>query len=115
MRRSLAWTIATCLLATPVLVPSADAETRKVFCHLNVKTPVLKKTQNSAKCQFSQFQGNAYVIMYPSSRSPLEFQFPVAQQGQTYQRANEKAGLKFTTPQLTLKVFWEDPGTNRQL
>jgi len=114
MRRTLGWSLAACLLATPVFAPSAAADTRKAFCHLNVKTPVLKKTDNSAKCQFSQFQGNAYVVMYPATRSPLEFQFPEAQQGLIYQRANYEEGVKFTTPFLTLKVFWADPGTNRK-
>ena len=41
----------------------ASADTRRVHCHLKVKSPVIKKTQVAANCQFSQYQGNAYVIM----------------------------------------------------
>ena len=114
MRRSSLWTYVAVLFTSATLVPSAHSETRKVFCHLNVKSPVIKKTQNAARCQFSQYQGNAYVILYPGNRSPLEFQFPTNKQNLTYQRTNLEAGIKFTTPTLTLKVFWDDPGTNHR-
>jgi hypothetical protein len=106
------WTFVILLLTSAASLPSAHAETRKVFCHLNVKSTVIKKTQQAARCQFSQYQGNAYVVLYPGNRSPLEFQFPTSKQNLTYQRTNEEAGIKFTTPTLTLKVFWADPGTN---
>ena len=72
--------------------------TRKAFCHLNVKSPVIKKTQDAAHCQFSQFQGNTYVVMYPGNRSPLEFEFPSAKQNQSYERTNRPGGIRFKTP-----------------
>jgi len=56
------------LLSAVTFLPAAEADTRKAFCHLNVKSPVIKKTQDAAHCQFSQFQGNTYVVMYPGSR-----------------------------------------------
>lgn len=90
----------------------ASADTRRVHCHLNVKSPVIKETQVAANCQFSQYQGNAYVIMYPGNRAALEFEFPTAKQGVTYTRTNFWGGIKFSTPVLTLKVFWADPGTS---
>lgn len=108
------WTLVALLLTSAASLPSADAETRKVFCHLNVKSPVIKKTQQAARCQFSQYQGNAYVVLYPGNRSPLEFEFPASKQNLTYQRDNEEGGIKFSTPVLTLKVFWADPGTNHR-
>lgn len=67
----------------------------KAFCHLNVKSPVIKKTQEAAHCRFSQFQGNVYVVMYPGNRSPLEFNFPSAQQNQSYKRTNHQGGIRF--------------------
>ena len=114
MLRALCCCSAGFVLASAVTLQPAEADTRKVFCHLNVKSPVLKRTENAAKCQFSQYQGNAYVLMYPASRSPLEFQFPTTRQGVTYQRKNHDGGIKFTTPALTLKVFWADPGTSHK-
>ena len=90
----------------------ASADTRRVHCHLNVESPVIKKTQVAANCQFSQYQGNAYVIMYPGNRAALEFEFPTAKQGVTYTRVNREGGIRFFTPVLTLKVFWADPGTS---
>ena len=114
MRRCSIWTYVAVLLTSATLAPSAHSETRQVFCHLQVKSPVIKKTQNAARCQFSQYQGNAYVILYPGNCSPLEFEFPASQQNLTYQRANNEGGIKFSTPILTLKVFWADPGTNHQ-
>ena len=90
----------------------ASADTRRVHCHLNVKSPVIKKTQVAANCQFSQFQGNAYVVMYPGNRAPLEFDFPTAKQNLNYERTNRPGGIRFKTPYLTLKVFWNDPGTS---
>ena len=114
MRRSSIWTYVAVLLTFSTLASSAHSETRQVFCHLNVKSPVIKKTQQAARCQFSQYQGNAYVILYPGNRSPLEFEFPASQQNLTYQRANNEGGIKFSTSILTLKVFWADPGTNHQ-
>ena len=114
MLRTLFGCSAAAVLATSCVVPVAEAETRKVFCHLNVKSPVIKKTQNAARCQFSQFQGNAYVIMYPGNRSPLEFEFPTNKQNVIYERKNHDGGIKFTTPYLTLKVFWADPGTEHR-
>ena len=100
-----------------LLMPSlhnapASADTRRVHCHLNVESPVIKKTQVAANCQFSQYQGNAYVIMYPGNRAALEFEFPTAKQGVTYTRVNREGGIRFFTPVLTLKVFWADPGTS---
>ena len=100
------------LLVAGLFSPSVKADTRKAFCHLNVKSPVIKKTQEPARCQFSQYQGNAYVVMYPGNRSPLEFEFPTAKQNQTYERANRQGGIRFKTPYLILKVFWSDPGTS---
>ena len=114
MRRCSIWTYVAVLLTSATLAPSAHSETRQVFCHLNVKSTVIKKTQNAARCQFSQYQGNAYVVLYPGNRSPLEFQFPTSKQNLTYQRTNEDGGIKFSTPTLTLKVFWADPGTNHR-
>ncbi|RPF80687.1 MAG: hypothetical protein CBB80_010665 [Synechococcus sp. TMED20] len=108
------WTFVVLLLSSAASMPSAHPETRKVFCHLQVKSPVIKKTQQAARCQFSQYQGNAYVVLYPGNRSPLEFQFPTSKQNLTYQRTNEDGGIKFSTPTLTLKVFWADPGTNHR-
>ncbi|WP_028953598.1 hypothetical protein [Synechococcus sp. CC9616] len=108
------WTFVVLLLSSAASMPSAHPETRQVFCHLNVKSSVIKKTQNAARCQFSQYQGNAYVVLYPGNRSPLEFQFPTSKQNLTYQRTNEDGGIKFSTPTLTLKVFWADPGTNHR-
>ena len=102
------------VLTSLSLLDPGKADTRKVFCHLNVKSSVIKKTNQAARCQFSQFQGNAYVVMYPSNRSPLEFQFSSAKQGMTYQRSNHEGGIRFNTPELTLKVFWEDPGTSHR-
>ena len=108
------WTYVAVLLTSAMLAPSAHSETRQVFCHLNVKSPVITQTQQAAHCQFSQYQGNAYVILYPGNRSPLEFEFPASEQNLTYQRANEEGGIKFSTSILTLKVFWADPGTNHR-
>ena len=71
----------------------------------------MKWTDNVANCQFSQSQGNVHVVMYPGDRAPLQFQFAAAQQNISYQRSNHEAGIKFTTPVLSLKVFWADPGT----
>ena len=112
MHRRSIWTFVVLLLSSAASMPSADPETRQVFCHLQVKSPVIKKTQQAARCQFSQYQGNAYVILHPGNRSPLEFEFPASKQSLTYQRDNEEGGIKFSTPVLTLKVFWADPGIN---
>ena len=114
MQRPSSWALVASLLASAASLPSAQSETRTVFCHLNVNSPVIKKTQNAARCQFSQYQGNAYVILYPGNSSPLEFQFPTNKQNLTYQRTNDEAGIKFSTPTLTLKVFWSDPGINHR-
>ncbi|AII42395.1 hypothetical protein KR100_03170 [Synechococcus sp. KORDI-100] len=114
MRRSSIWIYVALLLTSSTLASSAHSETRQVFCHLQIKSPVIKKTQQAARCQFSQYQGNAYVILYPGNRSPLEFEFPARKQNITYQRANKEGGIKFSTSILTLKVFWADPGTNHQ-
>ena len=100
------------LLSAVTFLPAAEANTREAFCHLNVKSPVIKKTQEAAHCQFSQFQGNSYVVMYPGNRAPLEFEFPSAQQNQSYERTNRPGGIRFQTSYLTLKVFWNDPGTS---
>ena len=100
------------LLGIGLLSSPVQAETRKAFCHLNVKSPVIKKTQVAANCQFSQFQSNAYVVMYPGNRAPLEFDFPTAKQNLNYERTNRPGGIRFKTPYLTLKVFWNDPGTS---
>ena len=108
------WTLVVLLLTSAASLPPVHAETRKVFCHLNVKSPVIKKTQQAVRCQFSQYQGNAYVVLYPGNRSPLEFEFPASKQNLTYQRDNEEGGIKFSTSTLTLKVFWADPGTNHR-
>ena len=99
------------LLVAGLFSTSVKADTRKAFCHLNVKSPVIKKNQEPARCQFSQYQGNAYVVMYPGNRSPLEFNFPSAQQNQSYKRTNHQGGIRFKTPYLPLKVFWSDPGS----
>ena len=80
---------------------------RKAFCHLNVKSPVINKTQEAAHCQFSQFQENAYVVMYPGNRAPLEFEFPSTQQNQSYERTNRPGGIRFKPPYLTLKGVLE--------
>ena len=69
----------------------------------------MKWTDNVANCQFSQSQGNVHVVMYPGNRAPLPFQFAAAQQNISYHRSNHEAGIKFTTPVLSLKVFWADP------
>ena len=102
-----------CSLCSVVLGTAApvDADTARVHCHLHVTSPVMKRTDNAAKCQFSQSQGNVHVVMYPGYRAPLKFEFPASKQNVTYQRFNHEAGIKFTTPVLTLKVFWADPGT----
>jgi len=92
----------------------AQADTARVHCHLHVKSPVMKRTENAANCQFSQSQGNVHVVMYPGNRAPLQFQFPAAKQNVSYQRFNHEAGIKFTTPVITLKVFWADPGTSHR-
>ena len=73
-----------------------------------------QKDPQAARHQFSQYQGNAYVILYPGNRSPLEFESPASKQNITDQRANKEGGIKFSTPILTLKVFWADPGTNHR-
>lgn len=91
-----------------------QADTARVHCHLHVKSPVMKWTDNVANCQFSQSQGNVHVVMYPGNRAPLQFQFAAAQQNISYQRSNHEAGIKFTTPVLSLKVFWADPGTSHR-
>ena len=52
--------------------------------------------------------------MYPGNRAPLQFQFAAAQQNISYQRFNHEAWIKFTTPVLSLKVFWADPGTSHR-
>ena len=70
----------------------------------------MKRTDNAANCQFSPFQGNFYVVMNPGNRAPLRFEFPASKQNVTYQRLNHEAGIKFTTPVLTFKVFRADPG-----
>ena len=114
IRRALPQIFTAFLLIAGASFNQAQAESRKVFCHLNVKSSVIKKTNQAARCQFSQFQGNAYVVMYPGNRSPLEFQFPTSKQGTNYQRSNYEGGIRFQTPVLTLKVFWEDPGTNHR-
>lgn len=90
-----------------------QADTARVHCHLHVKSPVMKWTDNVANCQFSQSQGNVHVVMYPGNRAPLQFQFAAAQQNISYQRSNHE-GIKFTTPVLSLKVFWADPGTSHR-
>ena len=41
-----------------------------------------------------QYQGNAYVVLYPGNRSPLEFEFPASEQNLTYQ-ANEEVASNF--------------------
>ena len=74
----------------------------------------MKRTDNVANCQFSQSQGNVHVVMSPGNRAPLQFQFAAAQQNISYQRPNHEAGIKFTTPVLSLKVFWADPGTSHR-
>ena len=74
----------------------------------------MKWTDNVANYQFSQSQGNVHVVMYPGNREPLQFQFAAAQQNISYQRSNHEAGIKFTTPVLSLKVFWADPGTSHR-
>ena len=114
MRHSSIWIYVALLLTSSTLASSAHSETRQVFCHLQTKSPVIKKTQQAARCQFSQYQGNAYVILYPGNRSPLEFEFPASKQNLTYQRDNEEGGIKFSTPTLTLKVYWADPGSNHK-
>ena len=88
-----------------------DADTARVHCHLHVKSPVMKRTNSAANCQFSQSQGNVTVVMYPGNRAPLQFEFAASKQNVTYKRHNHEAGIKFSTPALTLKVFWADPGT----
>ena len=102
--------IALLLGATAPVQPDTD----RVHCHLHVKSPVMKWTDNVANCQFSQSQGNVHVVMYPGNRAPLQFQFAAAQQNISYQRSNHEAGIKFTTPVLSLKVFWADPGTSHR-
>ena len=115
MHRSSTWIDVALLLTSSTLASLAHSETRQVFCHLQMKSPVIKKTQQAARYQFSQYQGNAYVILYPGNPSPLDFEFPASQQNITDQRANkEEGGIKFSTPILTLKVFWADPGTNHR-
>ena len=94
--------------------PPVDADTARVHCHLHVKSPVIKRTENAANCQFSQFQGNVHVVMYPGNRAPLRFEFPASRQTVTYKLHNHEAGIKFSTPALTLKVFWADPGTSHR-
>ena len=101
-------TVFSLLLGTAVPV---DADTARVHCHLHVKSPVMKRTDNAANCQFSQSQGNIHVVMYAGNRAPLQFQFPAAKQNVSYQLFNHEAGIKFITPVLSLKVFWADPGT----
>ena len=114
MHRSSTWIDVALLLTSSTLASSTHSETRQVFCHLQMKSPVIKKTQQAARCQFSQYQGNAYVVLHLGNRSPLEFEFPASKQNLTDQRANEKCGIKFPTPVLTLKVFWAEPGTNHR-
>ena len=82
MHRSSTWIDVALLLTSSTLASSTHSETRQVFCHLQMKSPVIKKTRK----------------------------LPV-----TDQRANkEEGGIKFSTPVLTLKVFWADPGTNHR-
>ena len=91
--------------------PPVDADTARVHCHLHVKSPVMKRTNSAANCQFRQSQGNVHVVMNPGLPGGLQFVFPASKQNVTYQRFNDEAGIQFTTPELTLKVFWADPGT----
>ena len=102
-----------CSLVLGTAAP-VDADTARVYCHLHVKSPGIKLTDNAANCQFSQSQGNVHVVMYLGNRAPLRFEFPASKQNVTYQRLNHAAGIKFTTPVLTLKVFWADPGTSHR-
>ena len=95
-------------------IAPVQADTARVHCHLHVKSRVMKRADNAANCQFSQSQGNVHVVMYSGNRAPLQFQFPAAKQNVSYQRFNHEAGIKFTTPVLSLKVFWADPGTSHR-
>ena len=71
-----------CSLVLGTVAP-VDADTARVHCHLHVKSPVMKRTENAANCQFSQSQGNVTIVMYPGNRAPLQFEFEASQQNIT--------------------------------
>ena len=88
-----------CGVAAPV-----HSHTARVHC-LHVKSPVKKRTEKNAHCQFSQSQGNVHIVMYRGNSTPLQFEFPTSKQNLTYQRLNYEGGINFATSVLTLKVF----------
>ena len=55
-----------------------NSDTARVHCHLNVKSPVMKRTDSAANSQFSQSQGNVHLVMNTGLPGALQFFFPAS-------------------------------------
>lgn len=90
--------IAAAVLASS-LASKAKADTVDAFCTLSWHDHT--KPMLDGPCKFSQYQGNAYLIL-----GSYKFTFPAVEQGKTYQRDNTVERIRFNREgQYTLQVF----------
>jgi hypothetical protein len=105
-------TLTAAALAIAALAAPAQADSTKAYCTLAWHDETVQKLHIAVRriegpCDFSQYQGNAYVDDF----NYYKFAFPSAEQGKTYERDNREEGISFTREgRYTLNVFWEKPG-----
>ena len=105
-------TLTAAALAIAALAAPAQADSTKAYCTLAWHDETVQKLHMAVPriegpCDFSQYQGNAYVDDF----NYYKFAFPSAEQGKTYERDNREEGISFTREgRYTLNVFWEKPG-----
>ncbi len=104
-------TLTAAALAIGSLLTPALADSTKAYCTLSWHDETVQKLHMAVPriegpCDFSQYQGNAYVDDF----NYYKFAFPSAEQGKTYQRKSTEGGISFNREgQYTLNVFWEKP------